>query len=76
MKVTVVFPGQGTQYVGMGADFADHPLFKATGYDLKKIMLEGPADELKLTENPQPAIVIHSLMLFEKLKAVLDKKNS
>lgn len=71
MKVTVVFPGQGTQYVGMGSIFVDHPLFaeanKATGYDLKKLMLEGPADDLKLTENTQPAIVAHSLMLFEKL---------
>ena len=79
MKVTVVFPGQGTQYVGMGSVFADHAHFKsaneATGYDLKKMMLEGPVDDLKLTENTQPAIVTHSLMLFEKLKSLLDNKN-
>lgn len=79
MKVTVVFPGQGTQYVGMGGVFSGEAHFaranKATGYDLKKIMLEGPAEELKLTENTQPAIVAHSLMMFDKLKAILEQKN-
>lgn len=79
MKVTVVFPGQGTQYVGMGKVFSDHAHFEkaneATGYDLKKMMLEGPADDLKLTENTQPAIVAHSLMLFEKLEGLLKNKN-
>ena len=79
MKVTVVFPGQGTQYVGMGKVFSDFAHFEranqATGYDLKKMMLEGPAEDLKLTENTQPAIVAHSLMLFEKLQDLLQKKN-
>lgn len=78
MQVTVVFPGQGTQYVGMGKVFSDFAHFdranKATGYDLKKMMLEGPADDLKMTENTQPAIVAHSLMLFEKLQPILEKK--
>jgi [acyl-carrier-protein] S-malonyltransferase len=79
MKVTIVFPGQGTQYVGMGKEFSGFSFFEkanhATGYDLKKLMLEGPADELKLTENTQPAIVAHSLMMFDKLKDLLSKKN-
>ncbi len=79
MKVTVVFPGQGTQYVGMGSVFADHAYLahanQATGYDLKKMMLEGPADELKLTENTQPAIVTHSLMMWDKLQGLLKNKN-
>jgi [acyl-carrier-protein] S-malonyltransferase len=79
MKVTVVFPGQGTQYVGMGTVFSAHAHFasanEATGYDLKKMMLEGPADDLKLTENTQPAILTHSLIMFEKLKNILDQKN-
>lgn len=79
MKVTVVFPGQGTQYVGMGKVFADFAHFEnanqAAGYDLKKLMLEGPAEELKLTENTQPAIVAHSLMLFDKLSPLLAQKN-
>lgn len=79
MKVTVVFPGQGTQYVGMGKVFSGEAHFaranSATGYDLTKMMLEGPADDLKLTENTQPAIVAHSLMLFEKLQGLLNQKN-
>lgn len=79
MKVTVVFPGQGTQYVGMGGVFSAHAHFgaanHATGYDLKKMMLEGPIEDLKLTENTQPAIVTHSLIMFEHLKNILDKKN-
>jgi [acyl-carrier-protein] S-malonyltransferase len=78
MKVTLVFPGQGTQYVGMGKVFADFAWFErantATGYDLKQMMLEGPAEHLKLTENTQPAIVAHSLMLFDKLKVLLENK--
>jgi [acyl-carrier-protein] S-malonyltransferase len=79
MKVTLVFPGQGTQYVGMGDVFCDHAHFtsanEATGFDLKKIMLEGPVENLKLTENTQPAIVTHSLILFDKLKSLLEQKN-
>lgn len=79
MKVTIVFPGQGTQYVGMGKVFSGHAYFdrvnSATGYDLKKMMLEGPAEELKLTQNTQPAIVAHSLMLFDQLQALLNEKS-
>ena len=79
MKVTVVFPGQGTQYVGMGNVFSASAHFaranEAAGYDLKKMMLEGPAEDLKMTENTQPAIVAHSLMLFDKLKGLLKNKN-
>lgn len=79
MKVTVVFPGQGTQYVGMAKEFTGSEFFKvinkSLGYDLEKIMLEGPADDLKLTQNTQPAIVTHSLLLFNKLKKILEQKN-
>ena len=79
MKVTVVFPGQGTQYVGMGTVFSGHAHFasanSATGYNLEKLMLEGPAEDLKLTENTQPAIVTHSLIMFEKLKSILGLKD-
>ena len=79
MKVTIVFPGQGTQYVGMGSIFSEHAHYAtanlATGYDLQKMMHEGPAEDLKLTENTQPAIVTHSLIMFDKLKQILDQKN-
>ncbi len=78
MKVTVVFPGQGTQYVGMGKVFSDFAHFDKANttlnYDLKKMMLEGPVEDLKLTENTQPAIVAHSLMLFEKLADLLKNR--
>lgn len=78
MKVTVVFPGQGTQYVGMGKVFSAFAHFsranEAVGFDLKELMLEGPADTLKLTQNTQPAIVAYSLMLFEKLQTCLQNK--
>jgi len=79
MKVTIVFPGQGTQYVGMGTVFSGHAHFatanQSTGYNLEKMMLEGPTEDLKLTENTQPAIVTHSLIMFDQLKKLLDQKN-
>jgi [acyl-carrier-protein] S-malonyltransferase len=60
-----LFPGQGSQFVGMGQFLVDHPIAKKTfqeandalGYDLTKIMWEGPEDELKATQNAQPAIL-------------------
>lgn len=79
MKVTLVFPGQGTQYVGMGKNLEDFSLLEkanqALGFNLKNLMFEGPESDLKLTENTQPAIVTHSIMLLEKLIPVLNKKN-
>ncbi len=60
-----LFPGQGSQFVGMGQFLADHPTAKKTfleanealGFDLTKLMWEGPEDELKQTQNAQPAIL-------------------
>ena len=77
-SVTLLFPGQGSQYVGMGKDL-DHALFdkgnEVLGYDLKKLMHEGPEDELKLTHNTQPAILKHSITLYNHLLPVLQKHN-
>ena len=77
-SVTLLFPGQGSQYVGMGKNL-DHGLFdkgnEILGYDLKKLMHEGPEDELKLTHNTQPAILKHSITLFNELLKVLDRHN-
>jgi [acyl-carrier-protein] S-malonyltransferase len=77
-SVTLLFPGQGSQYVGMGSAL-DQNLFnrgnEILGYDLKNIMLNGPEDELKLTHNTQPAILQHSIALFNKLKPILDIHN-
>ncbi|MGL4947355.1 MAG: ACP S-malonyltransferase [Cetobacterium sp.] len=74
-KIAFVFPGQGTQYVGMGKElYENHDLaknefdkiFSSLDFDLKKIMFEGSEEELKDTKNTQPAIVAMSLVL-EKL---------
>jgi [acyl-carrier-protein] S-malonyltransferase len=71
-----LFPGQGSQAVGMGAALAAanrtaHDVFaevdQALGQNLFRLMREGPEDELKLTENAQPAIMAHSLAVFRAL---------
>jgi [acyl-carrier-protein] S-malonyltransferase len=77
-SVTLIFPGQGSQYVGMGKNL-DQSLFdkgnEILGYDLKKLMHEGPEEELRLTHNTQPAILKHSITLFNQLMNVLEKHN-
>ena len=71
-----LFPGQGSQSVGMGealsqASAAARDTFgevdEALGQNLFKLMREGPADDLKLTENAQPAIMAHALAVFRAL---------
>lgn len=60
-----LFPGQGSQFVGMGKFLSDNLIAKsifqeankALGFDLTKLMWEGPEDELKQTQNAQPAIL-------------------
>ncbi len=75
-SITLLFPGQGSQYVGMGKDL-DQSLFdkgnEILGYDLKKLMHEGPEEELKLTHNTQPAILKHSVTLYNHLLEFLGK---
>jgi [acyl-carrier-protein] S-malonyltransferase len=71
-----IFPGQGSQAVGMGAALAGasrpaHDVFdevdEALGQNLFRLMREGPDEELKLTENAQPAIMAHSIAVFRTL---------
>jgi len=77
VKIAFVFPGQGSQFVGMGQDFYDHvaetqELFaeanEVLGYDLASICFNGPEETLKLTENTQPALLIHSTMALKMLR--------
>lgn len=76
-KIAFVFPGQGSQSVGMGKDFYDsYPTAKkifeeaneALGFDLAKLCFEGPEEELQLTTNTQPAIVTVSIAILRVLQ--------
>ena len=76
-KIAFVYPGQGTQYVGMGKELYENnskakelfdKIFSSLDIDLKKVMFEGPEDLLKRTDYTQPAIVSLSLVLTELLK--------
>ena len=74
---SVIFPGQGSQIVGMGKEFYDKfdivkNLFKEAdetlNFLISKLILEGPKDELDLTANTQPAIFLISYSIFNVIK--------
>ncbi len=81
-KTAIIFPGQASQYVGMGKDlYETHAEVKELyqfasdeiGEDIARLSFEGPADRLKETRFTQPAILIHSLAILKILEDNLPK---
>jgi [acyl-carrier-protein] S-malonyltransferase len=77
-KIAFVFPGQGSQYAGMGKDLAENfpaarKVFedadKALRFSLSSVCFEGPAEELQLTENTQPAILATSIAALRAIES-------
>lgn len=77
MKIAYIFPGQGSQYAGMGRELAeDYPAARevfaeadeALGFALSQLCFDGPAEDLQLTENTQPAILTTSVATLRVLE--------
>jgi [acyl-carrier-protein] S-malonyltransferase len=83
-QVVLLFPGQGSQVVGMGRTFYDtapaaRAIFQeaddALGFALSKLIFEGPEDQLRLTEHTQPAILTTSIAILRALEPELKSRN-
>src|SRR5947208_9940080 len=78
MTIAYIFPGQGSQYAGMGKDLAEQfPAAKqvfekadeALGFALSELCFNGPAEQLQLTENTQPALLTTSIAALRAMEA-------
>jgi [acyl-carrier-protein] S-malonyltransferase len=78
MTLALLFPGQGSQFVGMGKALCESSAAARTvfeeaervlGFPLSRLCFEGPDEELKLTVNTQPAILTHSVAAYRELAA-------
>ena len=81
-KIAFIFPGQGSQAVGMGKDLAEkYPIARRTfeeadqalGYKLSQLCFEGPEDQLRLTEITQPAILTASIAALRVLEDLIPR---
>ena len=82
MSIALIFPGQGSQYVGMAKALAEtEPIAAETlaladevlGFRLSKLMADGPEDALTVTENAQPAILAHSIAVLRVIEERLGR---
>ena len=77
MPLALLFPGQGSQYVGMGRSLAGTHAEAARvfeeaddvlGFSISRLAWEGPEEDLKLTKNAQPALLVHSTAVYRVIQ--------